>query len=90
MFVPTGVSDNVGVTGVRIHCRGPGIEGTTVTSIEEVQNYDAGMWGGGVGSSLQCGVGTAVCSLTTRVQSRQGTYNDDAALTDAKMKCCDY
>ena len=41
-----------------------------------------------------CPVGSAVCSIVTRVEEDQGSQwgvdIDDAALTDAEMGCCDY
>ena len=84
--------DDTGVRGMEVVCRGPGMYGTLTANIEEKTTWDSSelsSW------SSTCPSGTAVCALKTKVEEDQGGWlsggdNDDGAITDAKLYCCNY
>ena len=85
-------TDDTGVNGIEVMCRGPGMDGTTTTNIEQYSSWSDSRWG--IWSST-CPSGKAVCALKTRVEPYQGTGSwgsdiDDGALTDARLQCCDF
>ena len=85
-----GVWDNTAVDGLRVQCQGPGMSGSIVEELTEF--IDKGDWGGW---SSGCPLGTAVCSIKTRVEpdlgaNWAGVDYDSVSLTDAQMHCCDY
>ena len=84
-------SDDTGVNGLEVKCRGPGMNGNSVMSMKDYQTFSYSYWTPWSGA---CPAGTAICSIMTKVEPDQGDQwgidIDDAALTDAKMMCCDY
>ncbi|XP_062813376.1 vitelline membrane outer layer protein 1 homolog [Anolis carolinensis] len=67
--------DRMGATGVRFFCSGG----------EVLQGPDLGFGEYGT-PSAHCPKG--FCGIQTRVESPQGVFRDDSALTDAQMLCC--
>jgi hypothetical protein len=86
-----GASDDTGVNGLAVTCRGPGIGGSSTAYLEQRGWWEASVWSTW---SPQCPPGTAVCALITRVEPDQGSVwgvdVDDGALTGAEMSCCAY
>ena len=84
-------SDDTAVNGLKVKCRGPGMNGNSVTELVDYQSFSDSYWTPWSGA---CPAGTAVCSLVTKVEPQQGSSwgvgIDDAALTNAEMHCCDY
>ena len=71
---------------MEVTCRGPGLDGLYTTNIEQKQVLSDSRWSDW---SATCSLGSAVCSLMTRVQPSQGS-SDDGGLTDARLQCCEY
>ena len=86
-------TDDTGVNGMEVMCRGPGMSGTLTENIEQKMGFTTSEW---TSWSPNCPSGAAVCALKTKVEPDQGTslgvldYSDDGALTDAKLYCCYY
>ena len=81
--------DNMGVNGMEIVCRGPGMNGTREWTA--VQNQDSiGFGFSAKWSSLSpsCPPGSAVCALTTKVKEWAEDEDDDSAVVDAVLHCC--
>ena len=83
--------DDTAVGGIEVVCRGPGKFGTFTENIEQKITWstsELSSW------SSTCPSGTAVCALKTKVEDDQGGGweggNDDGAITDAKLYCCNY
>ena len=83
--------DDTAVNGMEAVCRGPGMDGARTENIEQKETWGDSEWS--YWSSV-CPLGQAVCALSTRVESDQGSSwgidIDDGALSDAHMFCCDY
>ena len=75
---------------MEVVCRGPGMFGTFTENIEQITlgSSELSSW------SSTCPPGTAVCALKTKVEDDQGAVwsggDDDGAVTDAKLYCCNY
>ena len=81
-----GNGDDTGTNGLRVTCRGPGLSGTHEEQlVEEGTTFTYSAWGSWSG---QCVPGSAICSIQTKIQSDQGDWSDDSALTDVKFFCC--
>ena len=69
-------------------CHGPGMDGTLTATVEQKELYGHSVlssW------SLLCTPGTAVCALKTKVEEPSLPWDiDNAALTDARLYCCEY
>ncbi len=59
-----------------------GLTGTTDLPVSSASAY--GTWR----AAVDCPSGTAVCGITTRVESNQGVAGDDTALNGVKFECC--
>ena len=77
------------VGGMEVVCRGPGMFGTLTENIQQKITWSSSelsSW------SSTCPPGTAVCALKTKVEDDQGAGwsggDDDRAVTDAKLYCC--
>ena len=79
-----GPSDDTGVNGIKVTCRGPRMDGTLTQSITQSMTWANSTWSSW---SSTYPLGTAVCALKTRLQLGNG---DDADVTDARFHCCDY
>ena len=77
-----GSSDDTGVDGMTVACRGPEMDGTLTQSITQSKTWENSAWS--IWSST-CPFGTAVCALKTRFGLADYVY-----VTDARLHCCDY
>ena len=82
-----GSSDDTGVNGMMITCRGPGVDGSLTQNIQQNETWPNSTWSSW---SSSCPLGTAVCALKTRKQVYHGPDADDASITDARFQCCNY
>ena len=81
-----GSGDDTAVNGMKLMCRGLGMNGTHTKNIDQRIDFSGSEWSSW---SSTCSSGTAVCALSTRVEKPQGTI-DDGAVTDAQLYCCEY
>ena len=79
--------DDTAVNGMKVMCRGLGMNGTLTEHIDQRIDFSGSEWSSW---SSTCSPGTAVCALGTRVEKHQGVTIDDGALTDAQLYCCEY
>ena len=78
------LSDDTGVNGLEVKCRGPGMYGTQAVNIEQKMGFSDSQWSPW---SSTCLPGTAVCALKTKLEI--GGW-DNGAVTNAQLYCCEY
>ena len=71
--------DNTAVNNNRVRCRGPGIDGTSLTVVTGVgADFDRTDW---TSWSATCDAGWATCRVRIRA-------SDSSGVTDMQMTCC--
>ena len=81
-----GASDDTGVNGLKVTCRGPGMDGSLTQNIQQNDTWPGSTWSTW---SSTCPPGTAVCALKTRFLGHS-SVDDIAYVTDVRLQCCYY
>ena len=77
--------DNMGLNNIQVECRGPGMTGTSLTTVTgNGASFPHAYW---TDWSSTCDIGWAACRVWVKTATE---YLRNHGMTDIQLQCCEY